>query len=193
MLITPNRLTYLRIFFCFFAVILVFNEMVICRWISLALIVLAGLTDRWDGQLARKYGMETTVGKILDPIADKFLIIGMMCSYSYLDVYSFWFVVPIILREVIITIIRFVLLSKKIVVAAEKSGKIKMVFQLSSIYVSFLYLMERDYTSQVYLLWQSWYSPFFNILQYTLLITAVILTVYSGVEFFKNNWSKIRA
>ncbi len=187
MLITPNRLTYLRFLFSVIAIYCLLQTQITYRWIAIFMLILSGLTDYWDGLLARKTGLITTIGKILDPIADKVLVLGAMITYSIIGLYSLLWVIPILIREVLITIIRIVLLKKGVVVQAEKSGKLKMIFQLASIYSSFVYLMARDYQGNAFFFWFEVYAPILNVIQYFFLFAALLWTLYSGVEFFRNN------
>ncbi|MBU1864683.1 MAG: CDP-diacylglycerol--glycerol-3-phosphate 3-phosphatidyltransferase [Candidatus Omnitrophica bacterium] len=186
-IITPNMLTVLRIILSLIIFYLIFIPSFMIRMLALFLFILAVVSDFFDGHIARKRGLITTVGKILDPIADKILILGMYISFSLLNVYSFWWLVPIIIREILVTVLRLILLLKGKVIAAEKLGKWKVGFQIASLFASWLCLLLRDQVSE-WLLFNLY--GLCCILLYVSLISAIVLTLYSGLIFcIKNNRS----
>jgi len=186
--VTPNQLTVLRIILTLLSILCFLQLNFIFRIAAGLLAFAAGITDYWDGYLARKHGLVTTSGKILDPIADKLFVLGMMGVFSYLGLYSFLCVLPILIREVLITAIRINLLMKGRVIHAERSGKTKMIFQIVSLSATFLYLIERDYARTFFEFWNQGFSVVFISLNYGFIALAVILTLYSGYEFLKSNW-----
>ncbi len=106
--------------------------------ISLALFMLGSFTDYLDGYLARKWKIVSWFGKIIDPIADKILILAVLFIFSYEGIIPWVLTLIIASREILMTIIRLILLSKKIVLASIQSGKIKtftQVIVLTTIYV----------------------------------------------------------
>ncbi len=130
--------------------------------------VVASATDFFDGYVARTFNQITTVGKILDPLADKMLTLAGFLGLMMLDRASEWAIFLIISRELFITGLRVSAVSQGLDIAASWMGKVKTVVQM--IAIGFL-LMEWPYAEL--LLW-----------------LAVILTLYSGYEyvrdFFKN-------
>ncbi|RLM60039.1 CDP-diacylglycerol--glycerol-3-phosphate 3-phosphatidyltransferase, partial [Halorubrum sp. Atlit-9R] len=98
-----------------------------------AVFILASVTDKLDGYIARKYNQITNLGKLLDPLADTLLIsAALILMVSQQFIYS-WIAFAIIAREIIITGIRIVASSQKIALQADQFGKIKMVFQVIAI------------------------------------------------------------
>lgn len=192
MKITPNQLTVLRIILAFISFYFLLQSSFAFRVAAFVIFTLAALTDLWDGWLARSGGMITNFGKILDPIADKILILGAMTCFYYLGLYPFWILIPIFFREILITLLRLYLLSKEVVIAAEKSGKIKVVTQIVSLFITFIYLLDRDYTHNVSH-WPDWMHDASMIASYIFLIIATWFTLLSGWEFFKHNWRKFNA
>jgi CDP-diacylglycerol---glycerol-3-phosphate 3-phosphatidyltransferase len=95
--------------------------------------LIAALTDVFDGYLARKTGQITKFGIILDPIADKILVISALILLVDMMLVSAWIAIVIIIREFIVTGIRVVALSKDIVIPAETGGKLKTGAQMTSI------------------------------------------------------------
>lgn len=138
----PNRLTLLRLFmvpFCMIAVILPENlcPETVSRTVAFLLFVAASVTDCLDGKIARARGLITDFGKLFDPLADKFMVIGTMLAvlYRYENVrhWLFWVVVAIIFRELGVTSLRLVTAGRGVVVPASILGKIKTVSQIVTV------------------------------------------------------------
>ncbi len=185
-MITPNLITYCRFIFAFIGIVLLWNSIGFpSRLIALLVLFIAGITDLYDGWLARRWGKVTVVGKILDPIADKFFILGVMLTYSHLGLYSIIWVIIIAVREILLTVIRLVCLRKGVVLAAESLGKIKTTSQMVSLAVSFAYLLTRD-NFATWTNWPTGITEIFLIAQYVFLMIAVLLTILSGVSFLRN-------
>ncbi len=98
------------------------------RWAAFAVFALASLTDTFDGDLARRWGLVTDFGKIADPIADKALIGAALVGLSLLGDLSWWITVTIAVREIAVTALRFWVLRHG-VIPASRGGKIKTVLQ----------------------------------------------------------------
>jgi len=181
----PNILTLSRIVF---AVILVFLlEQGSARGNMLAAMVflIASLTDYYDGYLAKKQGLVSDFGKIMDPIADKVLLLSTFGVLAHIGLVDWWMFITIAVREILVTASRLcVMFHKGQVLAAERSGKIKTVTQIVAVSVILLYLV-----AQQSHLCSSWFSNVQNIwliLIKVLMWIAVILTIYSGAEYYRN-------
>lgn len=146
------------------------------RWVAAALFVVAILTDSVDGLLARDRNLVTDAGKILDPIADKVLVGGALVALSLLGEVWWWVTIVILVREVGITVFRFVVI-RDTVIPAGVLGKVKTWVQ--SVAVS-LALLPLDHLLGVWYLWLVW----------VLLGAALVLTVVSGGEYL---WQYARA
>lgn len=152
----------------------------------------AAITDFVDGQWARSNGSITTFGKILDPIADKILVLGAFAVLAYLSIFNFWLVVPILIREIAITAFRIYFLTKGVAVAAEKSGKQKTTVQIIAIGVIYLNLLFIKHFATSLSPDSAYYIGVgLTVLMYLFLLTAIWLTIYSGFLFFRNNWKLI--
>ena len=141
----PNKLTVLRL--CLvpvFVVIMMLSNAVWASVVGLVLFIGASLTDMLDGKIARKYNLVTDFGKFMDPLADKFMVIGAMfvILYRSLSLYSdrlfsnvfFWAFLIVIFRELAVTSIRLVVSgSSGIVIAANMLGKIKTCTQIACV------------------------------------------------------------
>ena len=135
----PNRLTVLRLILVPFCILFIVLEGVmnadLAAVIAAAFFTAASITDSLDGKIARKHNLITDFGKFLDPLADKFLVIGTMMAiiYRYDSIRSwfFWVVLVIVFRELAVTSLRLVVVnSSGLVVAANWLGKVKTTMQI---------------------------------------------------------------
>ena len=182
-----NKLTILRILLTFICIGLILQNRLFS--LSLAFIVfgLASLTDFLDGYLARKYNLISDLGKILDPLADKILIIGVFCAFLELGAVNAWMVSLIMLREFIVTGLRLYGLSKGVVLEAKKFGKHKTLSQVIGIGVIFLSLVLAKILpgSKAVIFLYGWLIPI-------LMWYIVIITLLSGIYYFWVNRRAIR-
>ena len=123
--------------------------------------IVAAVTDSLDGYIARKHRLVTTLGKFIDPLADKVLVIAAMIALVDLHRIPAWIVLVIITREFVVTGLRLVAAAEGVVIAASRGGKLKTVFQIVAL--SMLILKVPGGTI---LMW-----------------AAMILTVWSGMEY----------
>ncbi len=130
-----------------------------------AVFVIAALTDRIDGQLARKLGLTTDFGRIADPIADKALIGAALVGLSVLGDLSWWVTGIIAFRELSVTVLRIVVIRHR-VIPASRGGKLKTLVQVAAIFLLILPLPAFLDTSLVVLIW-----------------IAVALTVATGLDY----------
>ncbi|OGW85482.1 MAG: CDP-diacylglycerol--glycerol-3-phosphate 3-phosphatidyltransferase [Omnitrophica bacterium RIFCSPHIGHO2_02_FULL_46_11] len=183
-MITPNQLTIFRILLavaCPF--ILISNRSFLSEFIVLIAFTVACITDWWDGYLARKKSMVTAIGKIADPIADKLLILGLMTVFAILELYAFEWVIVIFIREITVTFARLVYLKKGNVLPAEWAGKVKIGFQITSVYLTLLFLLAFD--SHLFFKDEPFVLFAFQSAHYLGIFFATVLTVISGAMFFK--------
>jgi len=139
------------------------------RWISVLVFIIIMSSDGIDGAIARRRGLVTNLGKLLDPIADKALLGGALVTLSILGEVSWWITAIIMVRELGITVYRLVVVRKK-VVAASSGGKLKTIFQ--GIMVGFV-------VSPL----TAWFSDWYLIFEMGLIYLATALTVYSGAQY----------
>lgn len=142
------------------------------RYLAAALFIIAVITDSVDGLLARRQNLVTDFGKILDPIADKVLIGGALVSLSILGELWWWVTIVIMVREIGITVFRFVIIRIR-VVPASRGGKLKTVFQAVaiSLYLVPTWLLLGD--------WMHWVNA-------VVMAIALVLTVVTGVQYLVN-------
>lgn len=129
----PNVLTLSRVVLVpVFIVVLLLPNATLGRWLALAVFIIASITDRYDGVLARRHNKVTNFGKIADSFADKLLTGAAFIMLSYLGDLPWWVTIVILVREWGITIMRFAMVRKE-VMAAGAGGKAKMVLQIVGI------------------------------------------------------------
>lgn len=135
----PNALTLTRIILIFIFIILaanadgeieMFNSAHTLRVIAFAVAVIAALTDLLDGYLARKLNQVTDFGKLMDPLADKIFVTGIMLILVQYQLLPAWVAVVIISREFLVTGLRMLALRESELIAADIWGKIKTVLQM---------------------------------------------------------------
>ena len=141
----PNKLTVLRMCMVpIFVVVMMVSNALWANIVGLVLFVVASLTDMLDGKIARKHNLVTDFGKFMDPLADKFMVIGALLVILYKTMtfgtcalftnLFFWAVLIVIFRELAVTSIRLVVSgSSGIVVAANMLGKIKTCTQIACV------------------------------------------------------------
>ncbi len=142
------------------------------RWASAVFFVLAIATDAWDGHIARSRGLITDLGKLLDPIADKFLTGAALVGLSILAELPWWVTILILVREIGITVHRL-LVAHDVVLAAAWAGKLKTVAQSVAITLALLPLAAVVGPAAPVVVWV-------NIITMTI---AFVLTMYSGIDY----------
>ena len=138
---------------------------------AFVLFLISSITDFLDGYISRKYNMVTALGKFLDPLADKLLVISVLVSFVYLKLINPYVTVIIIFRELIITTFRVVAIEAGVTLAADKLAKVKTTIQL--IACCFVILS----------IYWSWLLLYGIILIYI----ATIITVISGANYLYKN------
>jgi CDP-diacylglycerol--glycerol-3-phosphate 3-phosphatidyltransferase len=180
----PNALTLLRIFFVPMLVAalvqghvtidLGFME-VTNESLALSLFLIAALTDLLDGYLARKWGQITTVGTLLDPIADKLLVSSALIALVQVRVVPAWMTIVIIAREFAISGLRSIAAAEGYIIQASDFGKAKLVAQVAAI--SLLMLSMRWTQLHPYAIASMW--------------AVILLTVISALLYFRKFWRKV--
>ncbi len=174
----PNRLTILRIILSFVFMFLLFSPGITAKALAFIAFSLACLTDFLDGYIARKYNLITDFGKLLDPIADKILVLSAFLAFVQMGIIPAWMVVIIILRELLITGIRILAASKGKIVAASLAGKHKTVSQMISIFVIVLFIVVKEAGVSVFTFWNIQAEWWARAGIYALMLVTVALTLY---------------
>ena len=194
----PNVITIGRIVACPVIFILALSPSVGARFAAFVLFVGAGLSDLWDGYLARKHGWITDVGKLLDPAADKLLLVSTFIPFYYISHFRgdagliplvgmlpLWVLIVILGREVLVTLFRMWAVRQDVVIAAGTSGKYKAFLQnlfsggLLLWYPLQDFATSRGFDSLPYRAFAQVHSAWIGVT----LALALILTVYSMVDY----------
>ncbi len=157
--------------------------------------ILCAITDLIDGKIARKYHLITDFGKFIDPVADKFMVIGAMLMLLFCDRYAairpvlFWGVVIVVFRELAVTAVRMVVVSSGGgVIAANMLGKIKTVTQIVCVSAAIIEpLLYRIPIIAKYLPALATYLP----ITYLSIATMTVFTLWSGIRYIADAWKYI--
>jgi CDP-diacylglycerol--glycerol-3-phosphate 3-phosphatidyltransferase len=150
------------------------------------LFAVASLTDLLDGYIARRSKQVTKLGILLDPIADKLLVISALIVLVDMELIAAWIAIIIIAREFIVTGLRVVALSKDIVIPAEMGGKLKVTAQITSVIVL---LVDETFISRY--LDKLGVPLDLHVVGIMFIWIAVILGVISGIQYFILFWKRI--
>ena len=181
----PNTLTILRIFFVPFLVAVMVEQDLRLEWggavwvanefLALGIFLAAAATDLLDGYLARRWGQITTVGTLLDPIADKLLISAALVSLVQIHRVPAWMVVLIVGREFAVSGLRSIAAAEGYTIQASDLGKTKMITQVIAISMVLLSIHWPDLNNFA-MLWM-W--------------GVVIFGIASAIEYFRKFWRKV--
>jgi CDP-diacylglycerol--glycerol-3-phosphate 3-phosphatidyltransferase len=202
----PNVITVARIALCPVIFALIFVPSFTARFVAWILFLIAAFSDLWDGYLARKHGWISDFGKLLDPVADKLLLVATFIpfyvlsnrdptdhSFPVIDTLPLWIVIVVFGRELFVTVFRSYAAQRGVVIAAGSAGKHKAVWQ--NIFIGaaiFWYALRsaalaRDWSGDGWMWWQRFHA-FVLLLS---LAVAVFLTIYSMIIYIRS-WSKLR-
>ena len=168
-----SKITMIRVAFIPVYMLLMYlggGEPGIWMWLALAVFIIASLTDYVDGQIARRCNQVSDFGKFLDPLADKLLTIAAMTVFCEWGMMPAWALMLVLTREFAVTGLRLVAVGKGKVIAAGWSGKVKT----ASTMIGLCVLMAFPTVG--------WLATVVN-------AVIVLTTVYSGVEYFVQNWN----
>jgi cardiolipin synthase len=141
----PNFLTILRIVMIPFFLYFLLSQHPRDRLFALMIFGIASITDFFDGYLARKWKQESPLGRFLDPLADKALVIATLVIFILLDqAVPLWMVIVIILRDMLVTLMRYLAIRKGAEIRTTRLGKAKTMFQMFSIVLIILILIVRS-------------------------------------------------
>ena len=182
----PNKLTITRIILTFIFIYFISQEGFVAITAATLLFILACLTDFADGYIAKKYHQVSDFGKLMDPIADKFLILAAFLAFVRMQIVENWMVILILGREIIVTSLRIFALSKGKVLTAERAGKHKTVSQMVAIFsiLGFIIFKESLYSRSR---WSEAIEIWWRCGIDMLMLITVGLTLISGLSYLWNN------
>lgn len=170
---TASKITLIRVAFIPVYMVLMYlsgGQPGLFLWISLGVFIIASLTDYVDGHIARKYNQVSDFGKFLDPLADKLLVIAAMVMFCQWGIFPAWALMIVLTREFAVTGLRLVAVGKGKVIAAGWSGKVKTASTMIGLCVMMGF-------------------PGLHWMNQIIVAVIVVTTVYSGIEYFKQNWN----
>lgn len=192
-----NLVTLSRIVVTPLYLLLIFRDEVWAKWAAGLLFAWGAISDYLDGYLARKYNLKSDFGALLDPLADKILLLSVFISFVELELVPAWMVVIIAAREFLITGLRQMAQGRNIVIAASRAGKHKTVSQIVACSVILAIICTQATVGAFQVKWDQflsrlgtfgdtleylvWYGP------YWLMFYATVMSLISGVDYvFKN-------
>jgi len=168
-----NKITIIRILLIPVLIVFLTIDIPYHMEIALFVFVIASLTDKLDGYIARKYNLITDLGKFLDPLADKLLVSAALLMFIQLGKIDAWIVFIVLAREFAVTGLRAVAANKNIVIAASQLGKIKTTIQIITIIIILLNNFP------------------FNLvglhMDSVMVYLTLIITIVSGIDYFLKN------
>jgi CDP-diacylglycerol---glycerol-3-phosphate 3-phosphatidyltransferase len=174
-----NKLTMLRIFLVpIFLLFIAAKGIPYGRELATFIFIVASLTDKLDGYIARSRNQITNFGKFMDPLADKLLVTAALVSLVELQLVHGWVATIIIAREFAVSGLRTIAASEGKVIAASKWGKLKTVIQIVAIIAALINL--------------SYANTMLSTFATVSMGAAVIITIISGVDYFVKNKGSIR-
>ncbi|MBF0483259.1 MAG: CDP-diacylglycerol--glycerol-3-phosphate 3-phosphatidyltransferase [Candidatus Omnitrophica bacterium] len=180
----PNLLTILRIILSGFFIFFMYQVGVGSKILALILFSAAAITDYFDGHIARKYNLISNFGKLMDPIADKFLMLSAFFIFAEQGFIKWWIFTVIAVREIWVTVYRLNAAKKGIVLAADTMGKLKTVLQISIAVFILLFNVVLSCNFAVHINGQVVNAVMLFIEMFMWVVVAV--TIYSGIECCKN-------
>jgi len=186
-----NKLTLLRIILTFVFIFFIsfpFKGIWVlwAKVLSLAIFIFAALSDFFDGRIAHKKNMVTDFGKLMDPIADKILVLAAFTVFVQMQLIDAWMFVIIVSREILITSLRLFALNKGKVLSAAKAGKHKTVSQMTVIFYILGFIVLKE-VMKAFFTWNPAWENLFRNSVYILMLLTVGLTLYSGLYYLWEN------
>ena len=192
-----NLVTLSRILVAPLFLVFIFRDELWAKWTAGLLFAWGALSDYLDGYLARKNNLRTDFGALMDPLADKILLLTVFVSFVQLDLAPSWMVVIIAAREFLITGLRQVAQSQNVIIAASRAGKHKTVSQIVAISVILAIVCAQATVETYQGKWDlfvarqgavgEWLDNFIQYGPYWLMFYATVMSIVSGVDYFFKN------
>ena len=184
----PNKLTVLRMVMVPFFVFFMLMPGIPHHYLfALVIFSAASITDHLDGRIARSRGLITNFGKLMDPLADKILVVSALICMVALGLTNAWFVIIIVAREFLVTAIRQLAVESGVVIPANNWGKAKTVSQMVAIITVLALQYLNELLTGVFALDLGMWSGVFLLIGDVLLGIAVLLTLISGWTYVMQN------
>jgi len=180
-----NRITLSRLALTVLFVVALNSSWQYARTAALVIFLIAGLTDLIDGEIARRYGLITNFGKLMDPLVDKIMVAAAFISLVPLKAVPAWAATTVVARDFLITGLRLIASAKGRILPAESLGKQKTSWQMITIifFLALLSIVELHYASET----STWWMRAWGEAGPVLVWITVALTIYSGLGFTWRN------
>lgn len=183
----PNQLSVLRIILSPLFVFCLISGDAVMKQLSLIIFFIAALTDWYDGEIARRRGSITKIGKFLDPLADKILTSSAFIAFAALHLMPWWMVIVIVVRDIGITLLRSLAESKHRPIVTTRAAQTKTFVQMTALYYVLLLFILKD------VVWiKSFASDIIAVILhssvvYILMLAVTLLTIYTGIQYIFHN------
>ncbi len=181
-----NRLTMSRILLTFVFMFFLFCQGFWAKAASFIVFILAALSDLFDGMIAQRLNMVTDFGRLMDPIADKILVLAAFAAFVQMQLIDAWMFVIIVSREILITSLRLFALNKGKVLSAARAGKHKTVSQMVVIFAILGFILLKEIVLE-YSTWNPAWEKIFRQGIFWLMVVTLALTLYSGLSYLWGN------
>ncbi|MCM8779018.1 MAG: CDP-diacylglycerol--glycerol-3-phosphate 3-phosphatidyltransferase [Candidatus Omnitrophica bacterium] len=178
----PNILTLSRMMLAFVFMYFLFSHGTLAKFLAISVFFLATLTDYYDGYFARKKNITTSFGKLMDPIADKILVLSAFLSFVEMKLMPAWMAMVIVFRELVITGVRLLAITNGTVIPAMRAGKHKTVSQYFAIILTLGILFIREIMVEKSMGIKFWTTGFHSLL-FSVFLFTTFLTLISGISF----------
>lgn len=182
-----NKLSVFRMLLSpvFFALLV--SEHWLYNQLSLAVFLVAAVTDWYDGEIARRSGTVTVIGKFLDPLADKFLTSAAFLAFAFLHYVPWWMVGVIVVRDLLITVLRSMAQSRGMHIATSKAAQTKTFIQMAVLYYFLLLIVGSDVGWVRAHAAETVAALLHPTVTYTLMLAVTLITLYTGVQYLVDN------
>ncbi|MGB3082688.1 MAG: CDP-diacylglycerol--glycerol-3-phosphate 3-phosphatidyltransferase [Candidatus Omnitrophota bacterium] len=179
----PNKITLARVALVFVFMFFLFSKGMIFKTLALVTFVIAAFSDYLDGFIAKRSGMTSDFGRLMDPIADKILALAAFLAFVEMKLIPAWMVVIILMRELVITGIRFFALNKGEVLPAGLGGKQKTASQMFSIFVILIFIVFKEAGIRTFGFWSLTFEYWYRQMIFILMLITVAITIISGASY----------
>lgn len=188
-----NKLTLLRILLVpFFLIFITIRDIPYGKAIAIVIFVIASITDKLDGYIARSRNQITRFGKFMDPLADKLLVTAALISLVEFHIVPAWAAMIIVAREFAVTGLRSIAAAEGIVIAASNWGKAKTVTQIVAIILALINLNYNHVSLGIIKKYITYPHRFLNMTTDAAMAVAIAITIISGVDYFVKNKDVVR-
>ncbi len=181
-----NKLTMARILLTFVFMLVFSRQGLLPKVFAFIIFIVAALSDLFDGMIAKKKNMVTDFGRLMDPIADKILVLAAFAVFLEMQIIESWMFIIIVSREILITSLRLFALNKGKILSAVRAGKHKTFSQMAVIFYILTFITLKEFV-KTYSEWNPVWEDFFKKSIGIFMLITVGLTLYSGVSYLWEN------